>query len=271
MHTATAMSVSIPNFWKLVAESRLLSAADCQRLDASFATFKGATAQGNAATLGEWLVAGGMLSDYQVKTLLRGRSGPFFYGDYCVYDKLHAKDGRLGGLLRALHLPTRHPVLLYRIAGPTLYDPASTAAAVRQVAWACWVGNPYVAQCYQWLDLDEYKLVVLEDLVGDTLAAQLVGGKRFAAADVCRLGAASGDRLGPVASVGSSPWIGAAGQSLVATGRQLEAAASAARARAARRAGADRLESARPHRQFADGGRLCCSGIGSSRIGSPTR
>src|SRR5205085_10845303 len=107
------MSVAIAEFWRLAIDSCLRTPADCQQLDAAYAHVKGAANQGNSATLGEWLVANGALSRYQVKTLLSSRAGPFFYGDYCVYDRVRSKEGRLGGLFRAMHMPTRHPVMLY--------------------------------------------------------------------------------------------------------------------------------------------------------------
>src|SRR5271167_1253963 len=69
------MTVAIAEFWKLAVESRLLKPVDCQRLEAAFAHVKGAANQGNAATLGEWLVASGALSRYQVQTLLASRPG----------------------------------------------------------------------------------------------------------------------------------------------------------------------------------------------------
>jgi hypothetical protein len=195
------MSVSIPDFWRLAVESRLLAPADCQQLEANFAGVKGASSQSNAVTLGEWLVASGALTRYQIQTLLAGRAGPFYYGDYYAYDRVRTKEGRLAGLLRAMHVPTRHPVMLYFITGTAAQDPQWWAVAVQQVAWACSTGHPFVSQCYQLLDLGRYKVVAFEDLLRDsaagaeraagaadnTLAARFIGGARLAAADACRL------------------------------------------------------------------------------------
>src|SRR5436305_4623873 len=105
--------VSIADFWKLAVQSRLLTADDCRQLDAAFAHVKGASSQGNAATMGEWLVTQGALSRYQVQTLLARRPGPFLFGDYCIYDRIRSKEGRLAGLFRAMLVGSRHPVLLY--------------------------------------------------------------------------------------------------------------------------------------------------------------
>ena len=100
------MSVSITDFWRLAVESRLIAPADCERLNAQFGGVKGAASQSNANTLGEWLVAGGMITRYHARTLLAGHSGPFYYADYYVYDRIRSKEGRLAGLLRAMHVPS---------------------------------------------------------------------------------------------------------------------------------------------------------------------
>ncbi len=181
------MSIAIAEFWKLAVESRLLAPADCQRLEAAFTGVKGASSQGNAATLGEWLAASGTLSRYQVQTLLARRPGPFIFGDYCVYDRIRSKEGRLAGLYRAMHIGAPHPVLLYFLSPEISGNAEAWQAAAGQIAWACWVGHPYVSECYQLLDLGRFKVAAIENLAGDTLGAKLIGGVRVAPQDACRL------------------------------------------------------------------------------------
>jgi serine/threonine-protein kinase len=180
------MTISIAEFWKLAIKSRLLALEDCQRLEAEFAGVKGAADQGNAVTLGEWLIASGVLSRFQVKTFMAGRPGPFVYGDYYVYDRIRSQEGRLANLFRAVHLPTRHPVLLHFLGGAAIKDPQAWEAVVRQVGWACWVGHPNVSDCYQLVDLGKIKLVAIESLVGETLATRLAGAARLPPAEACR-------------------------------------------------------------------------------------
>ena len=72
------MSISFPDFWKLIIESRLLTADQCQQLSAQYGSVAGTAVQGNAKTLAEWLVSQNVLSRYQAGILLGGRSGPFF-------------------------------------------------------------------------------------------------------------------------------------------------------------------------------------------------
>lgn len=183
----SAMSIAIAEFWKLAVESRLLAPSDCQRLEAAFTGVKGAASQGNAATLGEWLAANGTLSRYQVQTLLARRPGPFIFGDYCVYDRIRSKEGRLAGLYRAMHVAAPHPVLLYFLSPEIAGNAEAWQAAAGQIAWACWVGHPFVCECYQLLDVGKFKVVAIENLPGEALGANLTGGVRVAPHDACRL------------------------------------------------------------------------------------
>ncbi len=180
------MAVSIAEFWKLAAQSRLLTADDCRQLDAAFAHVKGAANQGNAAAMGEWMVAQGALSRYQVQTLLAGRPGPFLFGDYSIYDRIRSKEGRLAGLFRAMHVGSRHPVLLCFLEPEISKSPESWQTAVNQIAWACWVGHPYVCECHHLLDLGKYKLAAIENLTGETAGARLAAGRRFTLHEACR-------------------------------------------------------------------------------------
>ena len=107
------MSLSIPDFWKLVLESKLLTREQCQHLATSYGSSQGATADVNA--LAKWLVGQNVLSRYQASILLAGRAGPFAYGDYKIYDRVES--GRLAGWFRAVHAGTNHPVMLKFLAG----------------------------------------------------------------------------------------------------------------------------------------------------------
>ena len=70
------MSVTIPVFWQLLQDSRLLGPEQCRQLAADFAQVKGAADSSSAKTLAEWLVSRNVLSKYQTTILLAGRAGP---------------------------------------------------------------------------------------------------------------------------------------------------------------------------------------------------
>jgi serine/threonine-protein kinase len=178
------MSISIPNFWALLQESRLLTPEQCQQLAADFGHMKGANDQPTAKPLAEWLVARNVLSRYQTMILLAGRPGPFFYGDYKVYDRV--EKGRLTGNFRAVHGPTGHPVMLQFLTGAVLKDQAAWAEACQNALAAGAVQSPFVQRFFEPVDLGSFKFVVSEDLRGASLEERLAVG-RFPPAEACRL------------------------------------------------------------------------------------
>ncbi|HUY33466.1 MAG TPA: serine/threonine-protein kinase [Pirellulales bacterium] len=175
------------DFWKLTVESRLLSPQECQRLSAEYARVGGAGAENDAALLAKWLMSGDTLSRYQAKLLLAGRPGPFVYGDYVICDRVEG--GRLGGLFRARHAPTKHPVCLFFLAGPALQNPRALAGIAPAVSAAAAAshGQSNITRCYQWTDLGAFKFIVLEDLRGQSLADRLTAGKQLSPREACRM------------------------------------------------------------------------------------
>ena len=107
------MSVTIPDFWRLVLESQLLTPAQCQQLATSFGSSQGAS--GDSQALANWLISQNVISRYQATVLLAGRPGPFCYGEYKIYDRIES--GRLAGWFRAVHIATNHPVMLKFLTG----------------------------------------------------------------------------------------------------------------------------------------------------------
>src|SRR5436190_11955418 len=107
---ASRMPVPIPDFLNLLVASRLMAASSVPKLQEQFSQVKGADTQGNSTTLAQWLISQGILSKYQAKVLLAGHAGPFMYGEYTVYDRVSS--GRLQGVFRAIHPPTRVRVTL---------------------------------------------------------------------------------------------------------------------------------------------------------------
>lgn len=193
----SAMSLSARDFWRLVIESRLLAPERCQQLNDAFTRTQGAingvagraghTDGVGAKALARWLVSQTAISRYQAKVLLAGRPGPFVYGDYLIHNRIDG--GRLAGLFRARHLPTRHRVLLSFLAGPELEDPQAKARLSQQVqaASAASLDQPNLARTYQWVDLGSYKFVVLEDLQGETAQDRLRSAGKLPPGIACRI------------------------------------------------------------------------------------
>ncbi|HZZ72541.1 MAG TPA: protein kinase [Pirellulales bacterium] len=179
------MALQIPDFWKLTADSRLFSPAEIARWTEAFGQVKGASKQGNAVTLAEWLIAEHALSRYQATILLAGRPGPFIYGDYKVTDRIG--NGRLAGLFRAVHRPTNQDVCLYFLSGAATQDRAAVALARRQVQTAHGIHSPGLSKCYELIDLGSFKFVALEALRGETVEERLAAKGPLAPAEACRL------------------------------------------------------------------------------------
>ncbi|HEX5443345.1 MAG TPA: hypothetical protein VFW87_05940, partial [Pirellulales bacterium] len=179
--------ISVADLWKLIAESRLLTAEECRQLAQQAGQAQPDTA-GDAQRLAKWLVQANKLSRYQARVLLAGRPGPFFYGDYGVYDRLEA--GRLASMFRARHLPTRQPVVLRFLTGPALQDPEAMRRLAMRVHSARQAGRrqPRLSQCYHLADLGTFKFIVVEDLRGESVAERLARGKTgLPTADACRI------------------------------------------------------------------------------------
>ena len=178
------MSVSIPEFWKLVIDSRLLTLGDCQKLGEQFGHVKGAAVQGNARTLSEWMISENTISRYQATILLAGRPGPFDYGDYRIYDRFES--GRLEGMFRALHRQTGHPVLLFFLTGAVTQNPQLWDDATRRAEMHFAVNHPNLCRCFDLVDEEAFKFLVFEQPAGGSLDEHLATAGRMAPADACR-------------------------------------------------------------------------------------
>lgn len=181
------MSVSVANFWKLVSDSRLLSVEQCRQL-AEAAARAQPDAAADVQKLAKWLIQSSKLTRYQARVLLAGRPGPFFYGDYCLYDR--AESGRLAGLFRARHLPTRQGVGLKFLTGPALQDADALSRLGPRVRAARHASRqqPRLSQCYHLADLGAYKFIVLEDLRGESLSERLARtNSGLPPAEACRI------------------------------------------------------------------------------------
>lgn len=179
------MTLSIPDFWNLATESRLLTTHEVEQLAIAFSQVKGATAQANARTLAEWLIARNVVSRYQAHLLLTGQRGPFWFGDYKVYD--HVDSGSLAGAYRAVHASTNHPVLLHFASAADATDAARWSIVSRHAKAAVSVQHLHLRRCYELVDLGRFKFLVTEDPPGRSLDTFLAPGRPLPVPDACRL------------------------------------------------------------------------------------
>lgn len=177
------MSISITDFWKLLAQSRLLTSQQVKQLATDFSQLKQET-PATPKTVAEWLLAKNVVSRYQAAVVLAGRTGPFFFGDYKVYDRI--EQGRLKGAYRGHHTATGHPVTLQFIRGEVAKDEQQWASAAKQASAASRIVSPHVQRYFAAVDLQSIKFLVAEDLRGKSLDERLSGG-RFPVAEACRI------------------------------------------------------------------------------------
>lgn len=165
------MPVSSPELWNLLRDSRLLTAPQVAALGREYAQQNGGAPQDNPQALSQWLIARKAISPYQSKILLAGRSGPFYYGQYKVFDRIDA--GRFAGMFRAFHVPARHPVLLEFLTGPAVQDAGLWRLIAEHAEAHQAVKHQHLNRCYETVDLGTFKFAALEDLRGESLDAQL--------------------------------------------------------------------------------------------------
>ncbi len=180
------MAASISEFWQLLEKSRLVAPDFCRQLAEQFGQLKGVAQQGNANVLAEWLTTQNAITRYQAKVLLSGKSGPFFYGDYVLFDKV--SDGPLNGCYRALHIQQRHPVVLCFLEDAATMSPNEWLAAGLQIWQAAqWVGHPHSQDLYQIFEIGKKRFAVLSDVPGTSLDKVLAQQGRLPVPEACRI------------------------------------------------------------------------------------
>jgi hypothetical protein len=177
------MPISINDFWKLTVASGLLSADDCRQLQAQFANVKGTAAQANAATLAEWLVAGGVLTRYQASVLAARRPGPFVFGDFVILERIER--GRLARCFKAQYKLTQPATLMFAVASAD--SPEQTRVTMARLEAARAIKSPHVARVFQFHATARPPFFVLEPLDGQSLCDRVAAG-RLSLHEACRVG-----------------------------------------------------------------------------------
>lgn len=154
-------AVAAEDFWSLLRQSRLYTEDVCDALEAEFERATGQRHPEDLTTLVDWLVEQNALTEYQSLVLKAGRPGPFFYGDYKVYDRV--AQGALAGTFRAVHVPTSHLVTLQFLRGEALTDAALWKTIVDRSLKLATVRHPFVLPFLEPVDLDSFKFLVYED------------------------------------------------------------------------------------------------------------
>ena len=176
-----SLTLSVPDFWKLLAASGLLSPERCESLASEYAQLPGKKQGNQVQALAEWLVARGEITGYQARLLLSGRPAPLVLGDYMILHRVSS--GRFTGFYRAEHRSTGHTVLLQFPSGVVPWDRARWQVNRRLAD----LRDAYVVRCYEAVEWQKRRFLVFEEVAGPSLRERLNGAGRLPAEQVCRL------------------------------------------------------------------------------------
>lgn len=140
--------------WELIASGDLFSSEQLTELQADYIRVPP-----GQKTVIEWLLENKSITDYHVKVLQAGHSGPFRYGDYLVQDRISG--GAFDGGFKSVHVPSRHPVLLDFVNGE---QTESQWNEVRKRAYdSRFFASPFLLRCHEAVEVDDFKFLVFED------------------------------------------------------------------------------------------------------------
>ncbi len=166
--------------WELIASGDLFSSEQLTELQADYIRVPP-----GQKTVIEWLLENKTITDYHVKVLQAGHSGPFRYGDYLVQDRISG--GAFDGGFKSVHVPSRHPVLLDFVNGE---QTESQWNEVRKRAYdSRFFASPFLLRCHEAVEVDDFKFLVFEDFNATPLPSILAKNGHLnpqAACDVIR-------------------------------------------------------------------------------------
>jgi serine/threonine protein kinase len=114
----------------------------------------------------QWLVAGGHVTEYQTRQMLRGHVDHFFFGPYKILERVGK--GRMAGVYKAVH--TLGQLVAIKVLPPSkARDPQLLARFQREARLALKLKHPNVVRAFQAGDLDGLHYLVMEYLDGETL------------------------------------------------------------------------------------------------------
>ncbi len=166
------MSISPEHFWELFKQSGLASEQRIHQWQAQCASvieLKGANA------VAQWLVDKAVISNYHAEVLLNELPGPFVFGDYVVIRR-----SPLAGPMAsftAMHRLSRFQVTLTFLDETQSPSPADGAAFVEWMQRHLAIEHPFLTDCYQLVELPDYKFAVTEAISKRRLSHGLTSGQ----------------------------------------------------------------------------------------------
>ena len=178
------MTIDINQFWSLLAESKIASPSQIQRVFSEFSADSSVARQ--APALAQWLTDKGLISSYQASILTAGHAGPFSYGQYRVSSRF--EDGPLKGCFSAKHSGSGTKVVLHFAEGATADDLQRWGQIEAQAGRLAGIHSGLVVPVYETVVLNEHRFVVSEFPRGKSVM-QLPGKSRLPWKQACFVGA----------------------------------------------------------------------------------
>jgi len=163
------------DFWKLLAQSRLLGPAVLGTLRKEQQGMRDPA--GSAAAVASWLVAKGSLTEWQARRLLAGERGPFFLGEYRLLERLEHPAGV--PLFRARHDPSGRDVAVVLLSKSRCQDQAVLEGIVRRATAAIAAADPVLSRTWAVEQAEAARFIVCEHVPGESLAAALARGVKL--------------------------------------------------------------------------------------------
>lgn len=166
-----APRISVDDFWRLLAASKLLASERLTTLRAAFEKSPPAAEAADVKRLAKWLIGQGAITRYHAQALLAGQPGPFRFGDYVVLEPLEG--AVTPGLFRGRSITRNQSTLLYFATGKELKRPDAVSRLRNTLAHWRNAAGPGLIVAEELIDDGPYKLFVLPEFSGEALSERL--------------------------------------------------------------------------------------------------
>jgi serine/threonine protein kinase len=177
------MSPLIEGFCNEMIRARLLPPEQVEDLARRWQAEAGSAAS-DLDHFTRWLVAGGVLTDYQVGVLERGNADQLLIGPYKILERIGR--GRMAGVYRAVH--ELGATVAIKVLPPSrARDPQSLGRFQRESRLALRLCHPNIVRTFQTGEVNGLHYLVMELLEGETLEEVLHRRRVLPPAEAARL------------------------------------------------------------------------------------
>ena len=165
------MAVTLEQFIANLVQSGLMSAAEVEGFQQTFAGLPRGQRPADAQALARHLVQSGRLTKYQVQAIYQGKTKGLVFGEYLVLDKL--RQGGMGVVLKAKHRRLGRTVAIKVLPAAAMKSPEAVRRFYREVAAAGSLDHPNIVMAYDAGEADGVHYLAMEFVDGKDLAGIL--------------------------------------------------------------------------------------------------